>query len=226
MSKREVDLVEPAVLFVDAIFGLVVGDLTVRVGGKEFWEDDLIRVSTTDRKLLRNSGLLFPLALSIARDLPVSCSVWCADGIEILATRSTIPFREVAPVSNHLQHPIRLQRGSACSVRSPTATSQYSALACFEDQDIRIGIFQSVRKSWYAARALPLSPCKHRLGQDQGGPRNLSESLRGRRGDLQTSEILPLPPIRCVASNRLLSGGKRDRLDPAIGRHRSPVHRR
>jgi len=62
MSKREVDFVEPAVSFVNAIFGLVAGDLAVRVGGKEFWEDDLIRVPTTDRKGIAHDR---PLRFSI-----------------------------------------------------------------------------------------------------------------------------------------------------------------
>src|SRR2546425_83271 len=35
MSKREVDFIEPAVRFVDAILGLVLGDLAIRVGSKE-----------------------------------------------------------------------------------------------------------------------------------------------------------------------------------------------
>src|ERR1700730_16794883 len=50
MTEREVNLVEPAVLFVDAILGLVVGHPAVRVGRKKFRENDLIRVSTTDRE--------------------------------------------------------------------------------------------------------------------------------------------------------------------------------
>src|SRR5580704_4127068 len=50
MSKREVDLIEPAIRFVNTILGLVAGNLAIRVGGKEFWENDLIRVSAGDRE--------------------------------------------------------------------------------------------------------------------------------------------------------------------------------
>src|SRR5260370_12017094 len=62
MSKREVGLVEPAVRFVDAILGLVLGDLAIRVGGKEFRENDLIRVSTAGREGISHHG---PLALPL-----------------------------------------------------------------------------------------------------------------------------------------------------------------
>src|SRR5258708_37662651 len=62
MSKREMDLSEPAVRFVDAILGLVIGDLGIRVGGTEFWENDLIRVSTAGREAIaHHCPLVFPI---------------------------------------------------------------------------------------------------------------------------------------------------------------------
>src|SRR3989475_11871447 len=62
VSEREVDLIEAAVRFVDAILGLVLGNLAIGIGGKEFRENDLIRVSTADREGIAYYG---PLRLPI-----------------------------------------------------------------------------------------------------------------------------------------------------------------
>src|SRR5215472_12007260 len=47
MPEREMHLVEAAVRFVDAVLGLVLGDLRVRIGSKEFRENHLSGIRTS-----------------------------------------------------------------------------------------------------------------------------------------------------------------------------------
>src|SRR5262249_51451494 len=62
MAKGEVDLVETAIGFVDAIFRLVLTNLAVWVGRKKFRENNLVGVSATNRERITHYG---PLRLPI-----------------------------------------------------------------------------------------------------------------------------------------------------------------
>src|SRR6266699_2297473 len=62
VSKREMDLIEPAVRFVDAIIGLVFGNRAIGIGGKEFRKNDLLRESASDRERITHYG---PLGLPV-----------------------------------------------------------------------------------------------------------------------------------------------------------------
>src|SRR5712692_11880249 len=62
VSKREMNLIEPAVRFVDAIIGLVFGNRAIGIGGKEFRKNDLLRESASDRERITHYG---PLGLPI-----------------------------------------------------------------------------------------------------------------------------------------------------------------
>src|SRR5207253_680156 len=47
MPEREMHLVEPAVRFIDAVLGLILGDLRVRIGGEECRENHLVGIRTS-----------------------------------------------------------------------------------------------------------------------------------------------------------------------------------
>src|SRR2546429_5701074 len=64
MPEREMHLVEPAVRFIDAVLGLILGDLRVRIGGEECRENHLVGIRTSHWERVTHDR---PLRLTIKR---------------------------------------------------------------------------------------------------------------------------------------------------------------
>src|SRR5215475_12049919 len=62
MSEREMNVVESAIRFVNAAFGLIPADFAVRVGGEKFRKNNLLGISTAHGKRISDHG---PLRLAV-----------------------------------------------------------------------------------------------------------------------------------------------------------------
>lgn len=62
VAERKMNFIEAAIRFVDAIFGLILRNFAVGVGGEEFGENDVRRISAADRERIAHDG---PLRLPV-----------------------------------------------------------------------------------------------------------------------------------------------------------------
>src|SRR5215472_17093014 len=62
VSERKMYPIEPAARSVNALLGLILRDVRVRIGSKKLWKHHLVRIRASHRKRVTNHG---PLRLAI-----------------------------------------------------------------------------------------------------------------------------------------------------------------